>query len=129
MELILGGIDLDAATAERWGYLNRAFATPRELDTYVADLAARIASYPRQAVALAKQAALAAEADWRDGLMEEDHLFQQLLRTPEAAPAMRRFLELGGQTRDGESAMGELNARIGAAGAAGATGHADPSEG
>ena len=27
LELILGGADLDAATAERWGYLNRAFAT------------------------------------------------------------------------------------------------------
>ena len=113
MELILGGIDLDAATAERWGYLNRAFATGEELDAYVADLAARMASYPREAVALAKQATLAAEADWREGLVEEDHLFQQLLRTPEAAPAMRRFLALGGQTREGESAVGELNARVG----------------
>ena len=113
MELILGGIDLDAATAERWGYLNRAFASGDELDAYVADLAARIASYPRQAVALAKQAVLAAEPDWHAGLVEEDHLFQRLLRTPEAAPAMRRFLELGGQTPEGESEVGELNARVG----------------
>jgi enoyl-CoA hydratase/carnithine racemase len=112
LEVILGGTDLDAATAERWGYLNRAFATPAELDAHVADLAARMAAYPPQAVALAKQAALAAEPDWRPGLVEEDYLFQRLLRTPEAAPAMRRFLELGGQTREGELAVGELNARV-----------------
>ena len=24
MEIILGGVDIDAVTAERWGYLNRA---------------------------------------------------------------------------------------------------------
>ena len=113
LEVILGGIDLDAATAERWGYLNRAFASLAELDAYVDDLARRIASFPRQAVALGKAAALAAEADWHAGLVEEDHLFQRLLRSPEAAPAMRRFLELGGQTRDGELRVGELNAEVG----------------
>src|SRR3954447_15628075 len=48
LELILGGIDLDAATAERWGYLNRAFATTAELDAHVADLAERMAGYPAQ---------------------------------------------------------------------------------
>lgn len=112
LELILGGIDLDAAAAERWGYLNRAFDDVEALDRYVDDLARRIASFPASAVALAKAATLAAEPDWHDGLVEEAHLFQQLLRTPEAAPAMRRFLALGGQTRDGELRVGELNAEL-----------------
>jgi enoyl-CoA hydratase/carnithine racemase len=112
LEVILGGIDLDAETAERWGYLNRAFGSEAGLDAYVDGLARRIASFPRSAVALAKAATLGAEPDWRAGLVEEDHLFQRLLRTDEAAPAMRRFLELGGQTREGELRVGDLNAEV-----------------
>jgi enoyl-CoA hydratase/carnithine racemase len=113
MELILGGVDLDAAAAERWGYLNRAFADVGELDRYVDDLARRIASYPPEAVALAEAAVLAAEPDWHQGLVEEAYLFQKLLRTPEAGPAMQAFLDAGGQTRDGELRVGELNAEVG----------------
>ncbi|MDH4148281.1 MAG: enoyl-CoA hydratase/isomerase family protein [Acidimicrobiia bacterium] len=113
LEVILGGIDLDAATAERWGYLNRAFASVEEMDAYVDALAVRIAGFPSPAVARAKAAVLAAEPDWHEGLVEEAYQFQELLRTPQAAPAMRRFLELGGQTREGELAVGELNGRVG----------------
>ena len=114
LEVILGGIDLDAGTAERWGYLNRAFATVEELDDYVDGLARRIASFPPQAVALAKAATLGAEPDWQTGLLEEAYLFQQLLRTPEAGPAMQAFLDLGGQTRDGELRVAELSAEVAA---------------
>ena len=111
LEIILGSDDLDAATAERWGYLNRALP-PDELDGFVDRLARRIAAFPPQAVALAKQAVLNAEPDWHGGLVEEAFLFQQTLRTPEAPAAMRRFLELGGQTRDAELRMGDLCAEI-----------------
>ena len=41
MEVVLGGDDLDAETAERWGYLNRIFA-PDEIDGFVMNLARRI---------------------------------------------------------------------------------------
>ena len=68
MEIVLGGVDLDAATAERWGWLNRAFATVAELDGYVDGLARRIASFPPQAVINGKAAVLAAEADPLPGL-------------------------------------------------------------
>ncbi len=115
LEVILGGVDLDAATAERWGYLNRAFEDETAMDTYVDDLARRIASYPPQAVALAKAAVNGAEPPWSQGLVEEAYLFQQLLRTPEATAAMQTFLELGGQTREGELNVGELNAHVGSA--------------
>jgi enoyl-CoA hydratase/carnithine racemase len=112
MEVVLGGIDLDAATAERWGWLNRAFATVEELDTYVDGLARRIASFPPQAVVNAKAAVLAAESDPVPGLLEEAFRFDQLLRRPDARAAMERFLAAGGQTRDGELRVGELNAEI-----------------
>jgi len=107
LEIILGGDDLDAETAERWGYLNRIFAAG-EIDDFVAGLARRIASFPVDAVRLAKAATLGAEGPLREGLLEEAYLFQQLLRTDGAQVNMRRFLEIGGQTREGELRVGEL---------------------
>ena len=112
LEVILGCDDLDAATAERWGYLNRALA-PAELRPFVDRLARRIASFPAPAIAAAKRATLASDASWERGLIEESHLFQVLLRTPEAPLAMRKFLASGGQTRDGEKRLGALCEALG----------------
>jgi enoyl-CoA hydratase/carnithine racemase len=42
LELILGGLDLDAVTAERWGYLNRALASDA-IDAFVDATVHRIA--------------------------------------------------------------------------------------
>lgn len=111
LEVILGCDDLDAESAERFGYLNRALP-PGELRPFVERLARRIAAFPPGAVAAAKQAVLAAEPDWSEGLLDESFLFQQLLRTPEAQRAMRRFLERGGQTRAGELRLGALCAEL-----------------
>jgi len=113
LEVILGGDDLDAETAERWGYLNRLFEA-EAIDGAVLALARRIASFPPPAVRLAKQAVTAAEPPPDPGLVEEAYLFQRLLRTPHAQQSMRRFLEIGGQTRDGELRVNELNAELGA---------------
>ncbi len=107
MEVILGCDDLDAETAERWGYLNRALPQA-ELRPFVDRLARRIASFPPEAVAAAKQSVLNAGPDVGPGLIEEGYLFQSLLRTAPATPLMKRFLEVGGQTRDGELRLGEL---------------------
>lgn len=112
MELILSGDDLDAETAERWGYLNRIFEADA-IGPYVDKLAQRIASFPQPAIRNAKESVNAADKPWLDGLFEEAYLFEQLMRTPQARENMRRFLEIGGQTRDGELAMGELCARLG----------------
>jgi enoyl-CoA hydratase/carnithine racemase len=111
LETILGGIDLDAETAERWGYLNRIFE-PGEIGSYVDWLAARIASFPPDAVRLAKEAVNAADRPLGEGLQEESYLFQRLLRTDGAKHNMRRFLELGGQTREGELKVAELSATV-----------------
>ena len=112
LEVILGGIDLDAETAERWGYLNRAFAAD-EIGPYVDALARRIASFPPQAVRLAKQSVTSADKPLHEGLSDESYLFQQLTRTPEAQKAMARFLEIGGQTREGELKVAELSGKVG----------------
>ncbi len=111
LEVVLGGIDLDARTAERWGYLNRALdgdAIAAHIDT----LAERIASFPPDAVRLAKRAVDCAASSLAEGLVEEAYLFEQLLRTEAAQRNMRRFLELGGQTRDGELQVAELSASV-----------------
>ncbi len=107
LEMILGCEDLDAATAERWGLLNRALP-PAELRPFVERLARRIASFPPEAVAEAKRAVLAAEPAWEAGLLDEGLAFQRLIRTEAAQGAMRRFLERGGQTREGEKRLGAL---------------------
>ena len=112
MEVILGGIDLDAATAERWGYLNRAFATVAEMSDYVDNLARRIASFPRDAVRLAKEATLFAEPDPAPGLLEEAFRFTQTLHTAEAPIAMRAFLDAGGQTREVELRIGAVSGEL-----------------
>ena len=112
LEVILGGIDLDAETAERWGYLNRALGAD-EIGPYVDALARRIASFPVEAVRLAKESVNSADKPLHEGLADESYLFQRLLRTESGQGNMRRFLEIGGQTREGEMKVAELSGRLG----------------
>lgn len=115
LELILGGDDLDADTAARWGYLNRVFPDAAAMRAHAWALAERIGSHPPEAVAIAKQAVLTAELEWREGLLEEEYALERLLRTDEAARNMRAFLSGGGQTRDGEREVARLTGRLGRA--------------
>jgi len=54
LEIILGSNDFDADTAERYGWINRALPDD-ELDAFVDDLAARIASFDARALTEAKR--------------------------------------------------------------------------
>lgn len=112
LEIVLGGEDLDAETAERWGYLTRLFEA-REIDRWVQRFARRVASFPIEAVRLAKASVNHAEAPLEDGLIEEAYLFQRLLRTEGAQRNMRRFLDIGGQTREGELKVDRLSGELG----------------
>jgi enoyl-CoA hydratase/carnithine racemase len=112
LEMILAGEDLDAETAERWGLLNRAFAVD-EIGPFVDRLARRIASFPAEAVMLAKESVNASALLLEDGLIEEAYLFQRSIRSDAAQKRMRRFMEVGGQTHDGEMAVADLIARLG----------------
>ena len=67
LEVILGCDDIDAATAEAWGYVNRALPAD-ELRPFVDELAARIASFPIEVIAAAKRAVDAAAGDPTAGL-------------------------------------------------------------
>lgn len=112
MEVVLGADDVDAETAERWGFLNRAMSGD-SLSAYVDALATRIASFPPAAVREAKRAVNASvERSLDEGLKYESYLFQVLLRDVDAQPSMRQYLDAGGQTRNVElrigSVMGEL---------------------
>ena len=112
MEIILGGIDIDAETAERWGWLNRALPAG-EIDAHVTSLGRRIARFPAEAVRRAKQAIDGAESPMADGCAREAALFQQLLHSDAAHHAMRRFLALGGQTRAGELQVAQISGNVG----------------
>ena len=107
LEAVLGCDDIDAATAERWGWVNRAL--PRgELWPFVEQLARRIAGYPPHAVAAAKAAVLRAEKEVVPDLFADADAFAATLGHPRTRRAMERFFELGGQTRDGELALGAI---------------------
>jgi len=111
LEILLASGDLDAETAERWGYLNRIFE-PDEIGPYVERLARRIASFPPEALVATKRSVDCAELPLAEGLVEESYLFQKLIRTEDARRCMRRFLEIGGQTHEGELRIADLCAEI-----------------
>lgn len=101
LEVVLGCDDFPADLAERYGYINRALP-PEELGPFVEQLAYRIASFPPEAIALAKTSVNCAELPTIQGLIEEAHYFNQAVATDAARKRMRKFLDLGGQTREVE---------------------------
>ena len=112
LEAILGCDDIDAVTAERWGWVNRVLPTD-ELATFVDRLAARIASFPPHAVAAAKASVVRAETDVLPHLLAEGRAFNGTLGVPGTRAAMERFLERGGQTPEGERRLGALAGELG----------------
>ena len=102
LEIVVGGSDYPAELAERYGYINRALP-PEEITPFVEELAYRIASYPAETIAAAKKAVLLAlEKPVEEGLLEEQDLFNLTCTSPAAKERMKLFLEIGGQTREGE---------------------------
>jgi enoyl-CoA hydratase/carnithine racemase len=107
LEIVLGCEDITAEVAERYGYINRALP-PEELSPFVERLAHRIASFPAEAIALAKSAVDSGEGmTTPEALLEEEHCLNQALATQAARDGMQKFMELGGQTREVELELGE----------------------
>ena len=105
LEIILGCMDIDAATAEAWGYVDRSMPA-NELRRFVDKLAARIASSPLEAISRAKRAVDAAIGDLTTGLRIEDQLFRDALAQPVARQRLAAILGAGAQTREFE--LGEI---------------------
>lgn len=112
LEVIMSCEDFSAELAERYGYINRALP-PQELSPFVDRLARRIASFPAEAIALAKTAVDAGEGmPTRDALLEEEHCMNQALATQAARDGMQAFLDAGGQTREVELELGDVISRM-----------------
>ena len=107
LEVVLGCDDIDAATAERWGWVNRVLPVD-EIDAFVDRLAGRIASFPPHAVAAAKANVVRSEIDVEADLLVRDGRVQRNARHDETHDRMQRFLDAGGQTPEGERRLGEL---------------------
>src|SRR5262249_38455782 len=98
LEIVLGAQDLTADVAERYGYINRAFPEG-EMRPFVDALARRIASFPADAVRLAKEAVSINDGALHDDLRREAQLFARSYLLPDARARMEAFMAAGGQTR------------------------------
>ena len=98
LEIIVGGEDFDADTAERYGWINRAIADA-DLDGFVDGFASRIAGFDRDAIATAKEilrnhAGVPTPADLR----ASEERFYDLLARPGAQSRVSSLLQRGLQT-------------------------------
>lgn len=111
LEMILGADLIDAATAERYGWINRALPAS-ELDDFVERLAHNIAALPEGVIAAAKQAMPA--ADLREGFYREHEAWAGLFERPAAERLIRDGLKAGAQTKVGERNLEGLLRNLGA---------------
>src|SRR5947208_7926165 len=94
LEIVLSANDFDGATAERYGYVNRALPDA-ELDAFVDALARRIASFDRRAVAAAKNLVNQVALPSADRLLDALNSFQTALTWPETQRRIQALLQLG----------------------------------
>jgi enoyl-CoA hydratase/carnithine racemase len=97
LEIILGSGDFRADVAERYGYVNRALPA-EEITFFVNSLAYRIAGFPAETVAIAKQAVAMNDIGMEDALVREEQLFLQAANTDGAKRRMAAAMAAGMQT-------------------------------
>jgi enoyl-CoA hydratase/carnithine racemase len=112
LEAILASEDFDAELAERYGWINRALPDV-ELDEFVDRLASRVAGFPREAVAGAKDRINAATLSDPEDVRRDARLFQELVRTTTMQERSAILTGRGFQTRSDVElnlgrALGEL---------------------
>jgi enoyl-CoA hydratase/carnithine racemase len=105
LEVILGADLMDATTAERYGWINRAMPAD-QLDSFVDRLARNIADLPEGVIAAAKRAVPI--KDLRDGFRREHDAWAGLFSRPAAERLIRGGLAAGAQTKEGERRLEEL---------------------
>src|SRR5712675_1437786 len=94
LEIVLGANDFDGDTAERYGYVNRAFPDA-ELDSFVDALARRIASFDRRAIAAAKNLVNQVSLPSADRILDALSSFGAALTWPEAQQRVQALLKRG----------------------------------
>ena len=107
LELIVGGLDLDAATGEKWGYFNRSLPK-EELDLFITRFLDRVASFSSESVRSAKEALQLSTPNLVRGLVKENTLFNERNNSESGRELMKRFLDLGGQSVLQESRIEEF---------------------
>ncbi len=106
LEIVLTGGLVDAATAERWGWVNRALPAA-ELDEFVERVALTIATLPDGVRAAATEAIDAADGTLEDALRAEDRLLGETF-TPASGELARAALAAGAHTREVELNLEEV---------------------
>jgi enoyl-CoA hydratase/carnithine racemase len=92
-EYVLASKDIDALTAERYGWINRAFPTSEELHDYVQKLAARIALFPPAGIVGTKQGINAVSRPPMDVIIRDaQDVIGVLAETPEAQAFGQKFV-------------------------------------
>ena len=111
LEVVLGADLLDAETAERYGWINRAVPAD-ELDGVVDRIARNIAALPDGVIDAVKRAI--APEDLAEGLLRENEAWASQIGRPAAERLILGGLAEGAQTPDGERDLEGLLRRLSA---------------
>jgi enoyl-CoA hydratase/carnithine racemase len=106
LEIVLGASDFDAATAERYGWINRALPDA-DLDAFVAHFAQRLASFDKVALGAAKQTLNRRGLPEAEDLQASQALFYRAFTWPGTGPRLKALVARGIGTR------GDLEMRFG----------------
>ena len=108
MEIAVGADDFSAETAEKYGWINRAFPDA-ELDAYVNNLATRISGFELPALQATKSTMLKRIGGGPNpfDIQESSNKFFELYMRPEAQALLAKLMEMGFQTEsDTETRLG-----------------------
>ena len=92
-EYILSGDYVDAPTAERYGWINRAYASKQQLRQGVDALAQRIATFPKSGLSAIK-ARINVDKPSDASLKGDNDVFAKQVQTPESEKGSDRYLKL-----------------------------------
>lgn len=97
-EILFGGLDLDGALAEQYGYVNRAFPDG-ELDSFVDEFASRVASFDLQTIRDIKNFVNLATQRPEGEYKEQMDAFWAAVNRPAQQHVAQRLFEAGLQQR------------------------------
>jgi enoyl-CoA hydratase/carnithine racemase len=106
LDILLTGRDVDAAELLALGWL-LAMGPPERIEEEMEAFAGRIARMPAASVAAVKRVVDASRAGLDAALVTESDELGRLLASGGHQALMRRFLDAGGQTREGETTQME----------------------